>query len=81
MKKAGIPPKPNPKKNPRSGAQYLMAGTNMAVLIVGGLLVGYYLQKKGIVGPWGTAAGVLGGIVTGYLLLLKEIYLDIRGER
>lgn len=53
----------------------------MAVLIVGGLLVGYYLQKKGIVGSWGTAAGVLGGIVTGYLLLLKEIYLDIRGER
>lgn len=58
-----------------------MAGTNMAVLIVGGLLAGYYLQKKGIVGSWGTAAGIVGGIVAGYLLLLKEIFLDIRGER
>ncbi len=53
---------------------YFVVGTQLAVSIIAGLLLGHFVDKwVGTTTPWFTFIGLIGGVVSGFSLLIRII--------
>ena len=53
---------------------YFVVGTQLAVSIIAGLLLGHFVDKwAGTKSPWFTFIGLIGGVVSGFTLFIRII--------
>lgn len=53
---------------------YFVVGTQLAVSVIAGLLLGHFVDKwVGTKMPWFTFIGLIGGMVSGFALLIRII--------
>lgn len=52
--------------------QYLAIGIELAFLVVGGIIIGNYVDKwTGVETPWFTIIGLIAGMISGFTLLIR----------
>ena len=74
--RAGSPPNPKAKKPDSALIAYGVYGAigfQLASMVVGGVLLGSYLDKKWHTSPWLTLLGLLVGSVGGFYNLIRVI--------